>query len=63
MRRRLPRPFVVDANFQIQVLSSLLFRNQTAYVVGRVVNGAHDVSVRRARSSGAATSACMSTRC
>ena len=41
MRRRLPRPFVVDANFQIQVLSSLLFRNQTAYVVGRVVNGAH----------------------
>jgi isocitrate dehydrogenase kinase/phosphatase len=39
MRRRLPRPFVVDANFQIQVLSSLLFRNQTAYAVGRVVNG------------------------
>ena len=41
MRRRLPRPFVIDANFQIQVLSSLLFRNQTAYAVGRVVNGAH----------------------
>ena len=41
MRRRLPRPFVVDSNFQIQVLSSLLFRNQTAYAVGRVVNGAH----------------------
>ena len=40
MRRRLPRPFVVDANFQIQVLSSLLFRNQTAYAAGRVVNGA-----------------------
>ena len=38
MRRRLPRPFVVDANCQIQVLSSLLFRNQTAYAVGRVVN-------------------------
>ncbi len=41
MRRRLPRPFVIDANFQIQVLSSLLFRNQTAYVVGRIVNSAH----------------------
>jgi isocitrate dehydrogenase kinase/phosphatase len=41
MRRRLPRPFVVDANFQIQMLSSLLFRNQTAYAVGRIVNGAH----------------------
>ncbi len=39
MRRRLARPFVVDANFQLQVLSSLLFRNQTAYAVGRVVNG------------------------
>ena len=41
MRRRLPRPFVVDANFQVQVLSNLLFRNQTAYAVGRVVNGVH----------------------
>ena len=41
MRRRLPRPFVVDANFQIQVLANLLFRNQTAYAVGRVVNGVH----------------------
>jgi len=40
MRRRLQRPFVVDANFQIQVLSSLLFRNQTAYAAGRIVNGA-----------------------
>jgi isocitrate dehydrogenase kinase/phosphatase len=39
VRRRLPRPFVVDANCQIQVLASLLFRNQTAYAVGRVVNG------------------------
>jgi isocitrate dehydrogenase kinase/phosphatase len=39
MRRRLPRPFVLDANCQIQVLASLLFRNQTAYAVGRIVNG------------------------
>ncbi|HXT04168.1 MAG TPA: bifunctional isocitrate dehydrogenase kinase/phosphatase [Casimicrobiaceae bacterium] len=41
MRRRLPRPFVVDANCQVQVLASLLFRNQTAYAVGRIVNGVH----------------------
>ncbi len=41
MRRRLPRPFTIDANFQIQVLANLLFRNQTAYAVGRVVNGAY----------------------
>ena len=41
MRRRLPRRFVPDANCQIQVLSSLLFRNQTAYAVGRLVNGVH----------------------
>ena len=39
MRRRLPRRFVTEANFQIQVLSSLFFRNQTAYAVGRIVNG------------------------
>src|SRR5437588_108638 len=39
MRRRLPRPFIAEANFQIQVLSSLFFRNQSAYAVGRLVNG------------------------
>jgi isocitrate dehydrogenase kinase/phosphatase len=39
LRRKLPRPFVPEANFQIQVLASLFFRNQTAYVVGRIVNG------------------------
>ena len=39
MRRRLPRPFIVEANCQIQVLSSLFFRNQSAYAVGRLVNG------------------------
>ncbi|MEO8536893.1 MAG: bifunctional isocitrate dehydrogenase kinase/phosphatase [Betaproteobacteria bacterium] len=41
MRRRLPRPFVVDASFQIQVLASPMFRNQTVYIVGRVVNSGH----------------------
>ena len=39
-RRRFPRPFRLEANHQIQVLSSPFFRNQTAYIVGRVVNGA-----------------------
>jgi isocitrate dehydrogenase kinase/phosphatase len=40
-RARFPRPFALEANHQIQVLSSPFFRNQTAYVVGRVVNGIH----------------------
>jgi isocitrate dehydrogenase kinase/phosphatase len=40
-RRRFPRPFRLEANHQIQVLSSAFYRNQTAYLVGRVVNGAH----------------------
>ena len=40
-RARFPRPFVLERNHQIQVLSSPFFRNQTAYVVGRVVNGIH----------------------
>jgi len=38
-RARFPRPFALEPNHQIQVLSSPFFRNQTAYVVGRVVNG------------------------
>src|SRR6185503_9767844 len=40
-RARFPRPFHLEANHQIQVLSSPFFRNQTAYLVGRVVNGNH----------------------
>ena len=40
-RARFPRPFVLEANHQLQVLSSLFFRNRTAYVVGRVINGFH----------------------
>ena len=40
-RTRFPRPFALESNHQIQVLSSPFFRNQTAYVVGRVVNGIH----------------------
>ncbi len=41
-RRRFPRPYRIEANHQIQVLSSLFFRDQTAYAVGRVVNGMHN---------------------
>ncbi len=39
LRRTLPRPLVVEPNFQLQVLESLLFRGQEAYVVGRAING------------------------
>jgi isocitrate dehydrogenase kinase/phosphatase len=38
-RKRAPRPLRTEANHQIQVLSTLFFRDQTAYMVGRVVNG------------------------
>jgi isocitrate dehydrogenase kinase/phosphatase len=38
-RERLPRPFRLEPNHQIQVLSSLFFRNKCAYIVGKVVNG------------------------
>ncbi|MEP7207819.1 MAG: bifunctional isocitrate dehydrogenase kinase/phosphatase [Casimicrobiaceae bacterium] len=40
-RARFPRPFRLEANHQVQVLQSPFFRNQTAYIVGRVVNGPH----------------------
>lgn len=38
-RARTPRPYVTEANHQLQVLSALFYRDQTAYAVGRVVNG------------------------
>ncbi len=38
-REFLPSPLVLEANHQIQVLSSLFFRNTSAYVVGKVING------------------------
>src|ERR1700682_3719829 len=38
-RSRFGRPLRLEANHQIQVLSSLFFRNRTAYLVGRIVNG------------------------
>lgn len=39
LRRAMPRPLVVEPNFQLQVLESLLFRGQEAYIVGRAFNG------------------------
>jgi isocitrate dehydrogenase kinase/phosphatase len=44
------------ANFQIQVLSSLFYRNKGAYVVGKVINGfqecrSHCPSCMRPRAS------------
>ena len=47
LRKRFPRPFRLEANHQIQVLGSPFFRNQTAYIVGRIVNGIQHVPVRR----------------
>jgi isocitrate dehydrogenase kinase/phosphatase len=38
-REHLPRPLKIEANHQIQVLSSLFFRNKGAYIVGKVING------------------------
>ncbi len=41
-RRRLHQ-VTLRANFQIQVLSSLFFRNKGAYVVGKIINGFNEV--------------------
>ena len=35
--------FRVRANFQLQVLSSLFFRNKGAYIVGKVINGFREI--------------------
>jgi isocitrate dehydrogenase kinase/phosphatase len=40
-RRRHPRPLPSATSLQIQVLAGPFLRNRTAYVAGRVVNGAH----------------------
>jgi isocitrate dehydrogenase kinase/phosphatase len=33
------RPWHIEPDFQLQILSNLFFRNKAAYIVGRVVNG------------------------
>jgi isocitrate dehydrogenase kinase/phosphatase len=37
------RPRHLRANFQIQVLTSLFYRNKGAYVVGKIINGFQEV--------------------
>ena len=39
LRSRFPRPTRARPSLQIQVLSSLFFRNKGAYVVGKILNG------------------------
>jgi len=41
-RKILPRPLHLEANHQIQILSSLFYRNKGAYLVGRMINGNQD---------------------
>jgi isocitrate dehydrogenase kinase/phosphatase len=43
LREHLPRDLRVYDNFQIQVLSSLFFRNKAAYIVGRATDGSHEL--------------------
>lgn len=38
-RKHLPRPFELLPDFQIQMLSSLFYRNKGAYAVGKMING------------------------
>ena len=42
LRDQLPGPRTRHANLQVQVLSSLFFRNTGAFVVGRVLNGSDE---------------------
>ncbi|TSA17231.1 MAG: bifunctional isocitrate dehydrogenase kinase/phosphatase [Betaproteobacteria bacterium] len=41
-RKMLPRPLRLEANHQIQILSSLFYRNKGAYLVGKMINGNQD---------------------
>ncbi len=41
-RAHLARPFLPEANHQIQVLTSLFFRNKGAYAIGKIINGNHE---------------------
>jgi isocitrate dehydrogenase kinase/phosphatase len=43
IREHFPGKWEMHANFQIQVLSSLFFRNKAAYVVGRAINGDQEI--------------------
>lgn len=39
VRGMIPRPLVLEANHQVQVLASPFFRGTTAFIVGKVING------------------------
>lgn len=41
-RAQLPRRFELQPNFQLQVMTSLFYRNKGAYIVGRIINGNQD---------------------
>lgn len=41
-RKLLPRPLHLEANHQIQILSSLFYRNKGAYLVGKMINGSQE---------------------
>ncbi len=43
VRLQLPRPLRLEANHQIQVLSALFYRNQRAYMIGKIVNGSTEL--------------------
>ena len=43
LRARFPRPTRARPSLQIQVASSLFFRNKAAYVVGKLINGNEEV--------------------
>ena len=57
LRADFPVRRVQQPNFQVQVLSSLFFRNTAAYIVGRVINGNDEhpftVSIRHGAGGGA----------
>jgi isocitrate dehydrogenase kinase/phosphatase len=42
LRQLFPRPARAQSDLQVQVLNSLFFRNKGAYIIGRLVNDAHD---------------------
>jgi len=44
LRRQFPRPAKAHPDLQIQVLSSLFFRNKAAYVIGRIINAHHELA-------------------
>jgi isocitrate dehydrogenase kinase/phosphatase len=43
LRRHFPRPARAHPDLQVQVLSTLFFRNKGAYVVGRIINAHREV--------------------